>query len=238
MMNSEVVEQAIREAFARTPRPAPDQMVEDSWDDEGTAFGQFINEHNYTWETLATEPSDTTYVGFCWLTPQGFRYFLPGLLINAVRNPTGHAADTLISFLARPKRQLIDSWEARAKVLSETERAAIVIACHFLRESVREKCSSEWEFTESTLRRDLDKIPAIFDVTVAELGDAATSADHDESAFYSRFGQPTNSYSIGKKAYFEYTCRDGRITLHYDRALFERDHLLRTLAWQRRAESS
>jgi len=121
----------IEEAFAQRAYPGDANLVEDVGDEEEEILRDMAGKH---WRDLSAKFLRLHEDALCFLSPEGFRFFLPGYLIASIVDPSGAdiIPENLFVVLFPPREEQADKagmwhtwWEDRVNGLTEEERRAI-----------------------------------------------------------------------------------------------------------------
>jgi hypothetical protein len=79
----------INEAFASVPRPTNDDLLHPNcFDDNDIATLYEVRD----WRDLSDKMVENEYAALAFLSPAGFRFFIPAYMSFSLRNPSGGAA--------------------------------------------------------------------------------------------------------------------------------------------------
>lgn len=107
----EILEE-LENAFADVPRPEKQTILIDEMEIEKQAkMGEALS--RYTWQEIPQESLYENQDALLCFTPEGFRYYLPAFLMEAVRNynPESHLYPLLIQSLTRVELSREFEWE-------------------------------------------------------------------------------------------------------------------------------
>lgn len=124
------LQQNITDAFADLRRPAGGEIVGHDCDECSRIRSDLAP---YAWSQVPGEVLEYHCDSFPLLTPQAFRYYLPGFVIYALNNPDSAVARWVIENL-RDLGQPNDFWVSRAE-FTEPQKTAIRKVLHFIYES-------------------------------------------------------------------------------------------------------
>jgi hypothetical protein len=118
----------IEEAFADAPRPPNDALLHERCMDDNDIVELYRIEH---WRDLPDERVETEYAALSFLSPDGFRHFIPAYMGFALRRLDSGAAavDSTIWSLAPvfyEDEGLKDFTASKLSTLTEKQRAALI----------------------------------------------------------------------------------------------------------------
>lgn len=130
-MTTNDLRRLLNEGFTATPRPTPDEIVSHSCCECFRIRDDFSP---HAWPDVPGEVFEYHWDSFPLFTPQALRYYLPGYMLHALKNPGSEVAGWVIEKL-RDLGQPDEFWAPRASSFAETEKAAIREFLHFVYES-------------------------------------------------------------------------------------------------------
>jgi hypothetical protein len=118
----------IEAAFADAPRPPNDELLHEQCMDDNDIVELYPIEH---WRDMPDERVETEYAALAFLSPDGFRHFIPAYMGFALRRLDSGAAavDSTIWSLAPvfyDDRGLKDFVVSKLSTLTEDQRAAVI----------------------------------------------------------------------------------------------------------------
>jgi hypothetical protein len=141
----------IEAAFAEAPRPADDALLHERCFDDNDIVALYGVPH---WRELDDATVEREYAALAFLSPAGFRHFIPAYLRFALRRLDSGAAavDSTIWSLSPPRYDApgLQSFTAsKLEALDERQRAAAVAFLEAVRELGDEHAAAEAELALS-----------------------------------------------------------------------------------------
>jgi hypothetical protein len=126
----------IEKAFADAPRPANDDLLHEQCMDDNDIVHLYPVEH---WRDVPDELVESEYAALSFLSPDGFRHFIPAYMIFTLRRLGSGAAavDSTIWSLAPvfyEDEALKDFTVSKFASFSEHERGAVIVFLEAVRE--------------------------------------------------------------------------------------------------------
>lgn len=135
----DVVIVAIRDVFAEVPRPEDDQLLHPSCMDDGDIEWLY---GRGAWAELVDEGVEPDYASLAFLSPEGFRHFLPLYMIWSLNHPDSLVADSTVYALTPIPGDLHVFMTSKWSTFDDAQTAAVVA---FLRELATEEAEAALE---------------------------------------------------------------------------------------------
>ena len=116
----------IQRAFADTPRPSDDELLHPSAHDDGDIQALLGIPH---WRELADASVEGEYSALAFLSPAGFRHFLPAYMSWVLRHPDSGAAvvdSTIFSLAPSGEEALRNYMLSKYSLLDAAQRATVI----------------------------------------------------------------------------------------------------------------